>query len=76
MTWNKIYHIVDEKVKESLVSVENKTINNNVELTVIKQNIINEIVSQTNMSMSQAIKSLESKITTQTEEMFRKFLRS
>jgi len=76
MTWNKIYHIVDEKVKESLVSVENKTINNNVELTVIKQNIINEIVSQTNMSMNQAIKSLESKITTQTEEMFRKFLRS
>ena len=76
MTWNKIYHIVDEKVKESLVSVENKTINNNVELTVIKQNIINEIVSQTNLSMNQAIKSLESKITTQTEEMFRKFLRS
>ena len=76
MTWNKIYHIVDEKVKESLVSVENKTVNNNVELTVIKQNIINEIVSQTNMSMNQAIKSLESKITTQTEEMFRKFLRS
>lgn len=75
-TWNKIYHIVDEKIKESLVSVENKTTNNNIELTVIKQNIINEIVNQTNLSMNQAMKSLESKITTQTEEMFRKFLRS